>query len=327
MTEMIFFNIGWMEHYQGLSTGDSIEGGGYFVPVYGYGHEIYNFLPWNGTMYGFVEVKGELLIERIGARTFAPSVPRILVVWVARDPNVGGTYIVGWYKDATVYRRYQAPTWAKNRLIEEEIAPGIKADSKNVGKYFSYIACAPVENCTLLPPNQRNFQIPRGSYGQMGRRNIWYADDTSMAAFRRSVIEYVNGIDTKIQHSFRKYGRGGESPAHKQLKDWCANHPGELGLSNVRTVPGTKERSFICGDSADVMFEMTGNRYAVLEVETDTPKPGAHQALKYKTLLCAEKEIPVTSDDVTAILVAWKIPPDVRSFCDFYGITCVEKRV
>lgn len=325
MAKIIFFNIGWMDKYQGLA-GDSIEGGGGYVHRYHYGHEIYNFLPWQGTMYGFVEVRGELFIDRIGARMFGLSVPHILVVWVARNPTYGGTYIVGWYKDASVYRRYQEPTWAQNRFIEEEIAPGIRAEAPNIGRYFHYNASAPAENCTLVPSSQRNFRIPRGDTGEMGRSNIWYADDIEMGMFRSQVLDYVNGVDTKVQRSFRKYGRGGESPAHRKLKDWCAEHPRELGLNDVITIPGIKERSFICGDTVDVMFEMNNNKYAVLEVETDTPMPGAHQALKYKTLLCAEKGIPITSADVTALLVAWSIPPEVRSFCNSYGINCIEKR-
>lgn len=127
-----------------------------------------------------------------------------------------------------------------------------------------------------------------------------------------------------------KYGCGGESPEHRKLKGWCAQNPQYLGLSNVIYIPGEMEYP-PCGentsDLADVFFTMPGGRFAVVEVETDDPKPGAYQALKYKTLLCAYHGYPISSDKVQAILVAWKVPEAVRAFCQKYGIEHFEKRL
>ncbi|MXY99230.1 hypothetical protein F4Y93_00775 [Candidatus Poribacteria bacterium] len=39
-----------------------------------------------------------------------------------------------------------------------------------------YRIVAEKSNCTLLPPEQRTFQIPTGVEGGMGQSNIWYAD-------------------------------------------------------------------------------------------------------------------------------------------------------
>jgi len=128
----------------------------------------------------------------------------------------------------------------------------------------------------------------------------------------------------------KKYGYGGEGTEHRQLKEWCANNPQGLGIQGVISIPGRTEYP-PCGDntsdSVDVVFEMPGGRYAVIEVETSNPQPGAYQALKYKTLLCADRGYPIDSDKVQAILVAWQIPQEVRSFCSTYGIDCHEKRV
>ena len=127
-----------------------------------------------------------------------------------------------------------------------------------------------------------------------------------------------------------KYGHGGESSDHKKLKEWCSNHPEQLGLSDVLEVPGEMEYP-PCGentnDLADVFFTMPGGRYAVIEVETSNALPGAYQALKYKTLLCAHLGYLVTDNRVKAKLVAWEIPDEVRDFCDQYGIDCHEQRV
>jgi len=127
-----------------------------------------------------------------------------------------------------------------------------------------------------------------------------------------------------------KYSRGGEGTDHKMLKEWCANHPEELGLSDVLSVPGRIDHS-PCGnetaDAADVIFKRRRGHYAVIEVETSDAKPGAYQVLKYKTLLCAREGYPITSDKVRAILVAWEIPADVRDFCNQYRIDCHPKRL
>ena len=50
---IIFLRIGWMEHYRGLD-GDAIDGGGDFVKKRRYGGEIFNFQPFNGSVYGYV---------------------------------------------------------------------------------------------------------------------------------------------------------------------------------------------------------------------------------------------------------------------------------
>jgi len=116
----------------------------------------------------------------------------------------------------------------------------------------------------------------------------------------------------------RKYGSGGEGAEHKKLKRFIAEKPDSIGLKDVEE---TKlEYIFPSGDVADIVFRLSGNRYAVVEIETTNPLPGCFQALKYKILKCAELGLPITSSDVEAIMVAWLIPDDVRNFCLKYNV-------
>jgi hypothetical protein len=115
-----------------------------------------------------------------------------------------------------------------------------------------------------------------------------------------------------------KYGKGGEGEAHKTLKLWLSDNPDKLGLKDVIKVE--VERRFLSGDTADIVFSHKKNRYTVVEVETNNPMPGAHQAIKYRALLCAEKQFSLDSAKVSAILVAWAIPKNVRIFCKNYSI-------
>lgn len=116
----------------------------------------------------------------------------------------------------------------------------------------------------------------------------------------------------------RKYGPGGEGKAHRELKEWIAKHPKALKLTDVVSV--SVEHPFKSGDLADVVFRHKSGHHTVVEIETTTPLPGAHQAIKYRALLCAQNGLPLDSERVQAFLVAWSIPGDVQDFCRKYGV-------
>jgi len=122
--------------------------------------------------------------------------------------------------------------------------------------------------------------------------------------------------------ALRKYGPGGEGEDHKRLKEWIARNPRVLHLSDVSDV--AIERRFLSGDSADIVFTRARGQDTVVEIETNTPHPGAHQAVKYRALLCAEKGIRLDASSVRAILVAWSIPPETRAFCGKYNVAWQE---
>ncbi len=92
---------------------------------------------------------------------------------------------------------------------------------------------------------------------------------------------------------------------------------------NVKEPPEI-EYGFDCGDCADILFKLGNERYAVVEVETDIPEPGAYQALKYKVLQCAELGFEIKSPNVEAILVAWSIPESTKELCAKYNIRPVQ---
>jgi hypothetical protein len=115
----------------------------------------------------------------------------------------------------------------------------------------------------------------------------------------------------------RKYP-GGEGPEHRKLKEWIARHPSVLGLpaaskSNV-------EYLFESGDCVDIAFELPDGSWAVVEIETTIPYPGAHQAIKYRSLLAAKKRWNLDTGKVTALLVAWDFNENTLDFCRQYSI-------
>ena len=175
---ILFANIGWMTHYRGNSATDKIVGGGSYRNDDK--HEAYNFLPLNGKCYGYVQpVKwGEINLNRIDKEcTDKNALKDVLVVWIAKHPSAGGTYIVGWYKNAQVYRTFQ-----------ESNAPERKK--------YEYNITANKDDCTLIPVDQRTFLVPRAKAkgkGFLGQSNVWYADSSypQVQAFRKEVLDYI----------------------------------------------------------------------------------------------------------------------------------------
>lgn len=118
----------------------------------------------------------------------------------------------------------------------------------------------------------------------------------------------------------RKYGKGGESHAHKQLKNYVANNPNQIGLKKRDVIP-TVEHSYISGDMVDILFApKKDGDHTVVEIELDNVLPGIHQAIKYRALRCSQLGISLNSKKVKATVVAWQFTPEEEKLCKRYGI-------
>jgi hypothetical protein len=184
----VFFRVGWMRFYEGLSEGDYIHGGGAFVREHGYGHEMFNFLPVNGRCYGYVRPissggKSDFVggmgikLERISASKKDNYLDGVLVVWVSSPPE-GGTFVVGWYENATIHRYHQEVARGSNRTYK--------------GELLGYYATAATDDVRRLDITEHVFSVPSGK-GGIGQSNVWYADDNSQhRSFRQSILEYIH---------------------------------------------------------------------------------------------------------------------------------------
>lgn len=166
--KILFFNITWMRSYTGLRN-DSVAGGGDYIKQHGWGHEIFNFSPTKGKLYGYGAVQGNINIDKLGADSSDEFIKGVTVVWTAKKPT-GGTLIVGWYKNATVYR-------------SEQIQPRSFRENQ-----IDYFAECNQKDATLLTEDERVFEVPRGKDG-FGQRNIWYASNNR--TFVSKVNDYI----------------------------------------------------------------------------------------------------------------------------------------
>ena len=52
---VVFLRVGWMVHYKGITGGDTISSGGAYVDKHGFGHEIFNYQPYQSMVYGYAQ--------------------------------------------------------------------------------------------------------------------------------------------------------------------------------------------------------------------------------------------------------------------------------
>lgn len=178
---ILFCNIGWMKKYDGID-GDSIERGGAYNKT-ATGHEVCNFTNSDGYVYGYVQPTGQIKIEKLGANRKDEKIDGVTVVWLA-GPDSGGTAVVGWYKNATIFREPQ-----------DLISPS-STHRKNGITTFRIKALW--KDAFLLPSDNRSSMIPRAVKGGIGQSNVWYANtpesDEHVTKVKKLIAEFDENI-------------------------------------------------------------------------------------------------------------------------------------
>jgi hypothetical protein len=189
-TRVLFARVGWMTYFAGPQPGDERPKGGGGYNKKNVGHELFNFAPFNGRLYGNRTGNGGVNLARIDpGLDGAKKLEVVLVVFVARQ------HIVGWYRGATVYATdaklpISAVKEMKRRLRQSPIK------GFNLGEYRFETA---VENATLLPTYERKHQIPGNVKGGFGQSNVCYpyrnGGKSKKSAWMDKAIQYVLSYD------------------------------------------------------------------------------------------------------------------------------------
>ena len=175
-----------MKNYAGRSAADPPLGGGGFPLSEGYCGEECNFVPCeDGYVYGHFETrKGErdrqVRIERLGASKTDDFLDGIDVVWTAPTDGNDPRAVVGWSRNARLYRWRQQ---FNNQF------PSAQHRQDKIG---SFRVKAKIENVFLLPPDKRTMKLSRGD-GWSGQTSWWYADETTDAEAIR-FVEQVRAL-------------------------------------------------------------------------------------------------------------------------------------
>lgn len=198
--KILFCNIANMKYYKGNIPGvDEPQYGGEYVQQWGDGGEVYNFFPTpvdgENVCLGFVETKStnrktvnQLHVEKIEGvfPEDAPEAEGVLVIWCAihnNYDNSGRTAVMGWYRNATVYREYQKIPVSLEDGGTELATYNIKANT-----------C----DCVLLPYGERNdhvWWVPRKrktrSFG-FGQANVWFAQEERAEEYVHKLVQKID---------------------------------------------------------------------------------------------------------------------------------------
>lgn len=186
----------------------------------------------------------------------------------------------------------------------------------------------PPIQCLVI--NQAN-QLPGEGIGWFMSGTDWNAlSKRQKAAQIKLVIQQVHAyprwpevlrsfqlqpVQTDFSEAISKasaYRAGGESEAHRRLKEFIARHPEVVGLP--RRSKGEPEKSLPSGDSIDVFFD-TGSEWLGVEVksaisdEADIAR-GIFQCVKYRAVMDAVISIEQRDICARAILVLGGALPD-----------------
>ena len=199
---IVFLNIAWMKWYDGVKNDIPVNGGKY-ISEHQYGCEVNNFTPhydkypetdtisqWVIGSYTTKSTNGnpnQTRIERIaGCQDLAreDSAEGVLVIWCATSPELGRR-VVGWYKDATVFRNYES------QIVEE--------DDGTISELWLNV-CARAEDAVLLGVKERGdkkWSVPGHTrkddtnYG-FGQSSIWYASEPSAEEYVKQLVKSIN---------------------------------------------------------------------------------------------------------------------------------------
>lgn len=189
---LLVCHIGWMNLYEGLARKpDKIVGGGSYVQENELGAEVCNFLHCkDGNVYGYVETfKDEydrpIRIELLGASKSATFVDGVDVLWTATHPTERGRRVIGWYRNARVFRERQA--------FRKQPSPQHRRDELR-----SFRVRARSTDAVLIPLDERTLKLGHGK-GWIGQANWWFPEASKNTQVRKFVARVRSLMSSNTQ--------------------------------------------------------------------------------------------------------------------------------
>ncbi len=177
--EILMCNVAWMKHYRGISEKDYPINGGKYIADNGYGHEVINYEKNGQFVYGYVQARNTTInIDRIGG-VGRDYVDNVLVVWRAR--STAGSVVIGWYKNARVYRKLQEGNEKREFYFDGD------------AYYPGYLIRAKHKDTFLIPVQHRDFPVPVTHKGFGSQTFVTFLDQNieEVNKFKRLLTNYI----------------------------------------------------------------------------------------------------------------------------------------
>lgn len=201
---ILFCKIGWASFYNG-DEDDKPQGGGSFNEN-NVDHEALNFNDDEGKVYGFVQhansdKASQIKIERLDSDFKGKeSIDDTLIVWVAQNPESKEVQVVGWYRNATLFRNIQEckPDSVRYKMFSDIDIVVHDNEHFQLDGFPSYRMSCNAEDATLLPLLDRNFSIRMAKVsgdGGIGKQSpVWYGENALELVL--DVIDYIYDFQT-----------------------------------------------------------------------------------------------------------------------------------
>lgn len=215
--KIIFCNVAWMEHYQGERIENSKSGGDNPDKW-----EKWNFKNIDGKYYGFVEpmhsdgwrnninISKIALDEKVTNKDF---IDNVLVIWVSTNGR-NNKRIVGWYKNAQVYRCTRPRDKQLKIVLDEKYAKGsklseeyncmkdLRTDYRKHGNGVNIVADV-LNGCLLSVEERKNDKWKYSRYfGRQYGHTLWYAKNNE--EYLKYLKRLIKEIDNYLYSSNRK---------------------------------------------------------------------------------------------------------------------------
>ena len=220
------------------------------------------------------------------------------------------------------------------------IGNALKKISKTTEQDIPQIQCLVISKNTKLPGEGIGWFINEADYKKLTKnqkQKIVNRVLDHIYAFQQweCVLQQfqLKPLTIDIKHSVEKgqniKGGGGESKFHLEFKNFIANNPTAIGLSEKIGV-GKTEHRLISEDVIDVVFTHK-NTIIGVEVKSrisnfDDIYRGIFQCIKYKHLIEAEQKIENKQPDSRVILaLEGQLPEELIAVKNILGIEVIEK--
>ncbi|OIX91207.1 hypothetical protein BFS14_23965 [Serratia fonticola] len=218
------------------------------------------------------------------------------------------------------------------------IGQSMIAVEKSWGTEVPPIQCLVVNKNTGLPGEGiSEFLGNLSSYSKLSKRQRRLIVDTELAKIYSfpSWHKILTLFDlspaasdfTKLIHKAQNFRGGGESKAHKALKEYVASNPKKIGLKGEAI--GQQEYRLPSGDSIDVLFEFR-TEYVAIEVKPASSKDadltrGIYQCVKYQAVLEAMQRTTDKKINLRTILViAGELSSSLIALKNILGVEVIE---